>query len=219
MLQYLINRRRPNEGLQLAEERIEPDEEASLDSIITQLCRLHAAHLSAGHLRARRQHQDPRHRPREVAIRDDLPAHMRHGIFAEPRTFPAYVRFSGPGPDLPADIDDAGFVSMAVKLMDVPGPKLMDDEKHTQDLICVCTPDLRHAEHAREREAADLELPRHAGLLLPQSRSTPHLLDFLMQGLWNETQYNPLGTRYWSCVPYLLGEGQAMMYSFLPSRR
>ena len=28
--------------------------------------------------------------------------------------------------------------------------------------------------------------------------------------------YNPLGTRYWSCVPYLLGEGQAMMYSFLP---
>ena len=37
-----------------------------------------------------------------------------------------------------------------------------------------------------------------------------------MQALWNETQYNPLGQRYWSCVPYLLGEGQAMMYSFAP---
>ena len=37
-----------------------------------------------------------------------------------------------------------------------------------------------------------------------------------MQGLWNETLYNPLATRYWSCVPYLLGEGQAMMYSFAP---
>ena len=46
-----------------------------------------------------------------------------------------------------------------------------------------------------------------------------HLLDFFMQALWNETQYNPLGARYWSCVPYLLGEGQAMMYSFGPSRR
>ena len=44
----------------------------------------------------------------------------------------------------------------------------------------------------------------------------PHLLDFMMQSLWNETQYNPLGQRYWSCVPYLLGEGQAMMYSFVP---
>ena len=35
-----------------------------------------------------------------------------------------------------------------------------------------------------------------------------------MQGLWNETQFNPLGHRYYSCVPYLLGEGQAMLYSF-----
>ena len=37
-----------------------------------------------------------------------------------------------------------------------------------------------------------------------------HLLDFFMQALWNETQYNPLGARYWSCVPYLLGEGQVV---------
>src|SRR6476619_1944121 len=32
--QYLINIHRPDEGLQLAEERIDPDEEASLQSII-----------------------------------------------------------------------------------------------------------------------------------------------------------------------------------------
>jgi hypothetical protein len=37
-----------------------------------------------------------------------------------------------------------------------------------------------------------------------------------MQSLWNETQYNPLGQRHWSCVPYLLGDGQAMMFSFVP---
>ena len=29
-----------------------------------------------------------------------------------------------------------------------------------------------------------------------------------MQSLWNKTKSNPLGERYWSCVPYLLGEGQ-----------
>ncbi len=44
----------------------------------------------------------------------------------------------------------------------------------------------------------------------------PHLLDFAMQSLWNETQHNPLGPRYWNYAPYLLGEGQAMMYSFAP---
>ena len=40
-----------------------------------------------------------------------------------------------------------------------------------------------------------------------------YFLDFLMQGLWNETQTSPLEARYWSCVPYPLGHGQAMMYS------
>jgi len=37
-----------------------------------------------------------------------------------------------------------------------------------------------------------------------------------MQSLWNKAQSNPLGERYWSCAPYLLGEGQAMMYSVYP---
>ena len=37
-----------------------------------------------------------------------------------------------------------------------------------------------------------------------------------MQGLWNETQTNPLGQTYYSCVPYLMGPGQAMQYSFWP---
>jgi len=43
-----------------------------------------------------------------------------------------------------------------------------------------------------------------------------HLLDLLMQSWWNQTQSNPLEQRYYSCVPYLLGEGQAMQYSFRP---
>src|SRR5690606_15281140 len=38
-------------------------------------------------------------------------------------------------------------------------------------------------------------------------------LDLIMQSWWNQTQNNPLETQYWSCVPYLLGEGQAMVYS------
>ena len=34
-----------------------------------------------------------------------------------------------------------------------------------------------------------------------------------MSGLWARTHTSPLETRYWSCVPYLLGEDQAMQYS------
>jgi hypothetical protein len=32
--------------------------------------------------------------------------------------------------------------------------------------------------------------------------------------LWTKTQTSPLEGEYFSCVPYLLGEGQAMQYSF-----
>jgi hypothetical protein len=45
----------------------------------------------------------------------------------------------------------------------------------------------------------------------------PHLLDALMQALWTKTQSSPLEAPYFSCVPYLLGAGQAMQYSFWPT--
>ena len=119
-----------------------------------------------------------------------------------------------------ADIEDVGFGSMAVKLMGVPGPKLMHDEKHTQDLITVCTPTfVTPTPDTRENAKLQIWSFRDLPIFYFLNPLDSHLLDFLMQGLWNETQYNPLGTRYWSCVPYLLGEGQAMMYSFRPEVR
>jgi hypothetical protein len=38
----------------------------------------------------------------------------------------------------------------------------------------------------------------------------------IMQGLWIKTQSSPFEAPYFSCVPYLLGEGQAMQYSVWP---
>jgi hypothetical protein len=214
-LQERINRRRVDEGLKLAEERIDPDEEASLQSIVDSFAGyMRRTYLPGGYERGgnTKTHGIVR---AEVAVREDLPAHLRHGIFATPRTFPAYARFSGPGPNLPADIEDVGFGSMAVKLMDVPGPKLMDDEKRTQDLITVCTPTFV-TPNMRENAKLQIWSFRDLPIFYFLNPFDSHLLDFLMQALWNETQYNPLATRYWSCVPYLLGEGQAMMYSFRP---
>ena len=60
----------------------------------------------------------------EFHVLDDLPADLRKGIFASPDTYPAWVRFSGPGPLSPPDIEDSGILSVGIKLMAVPGPKL-----------------------------------------------------------------------------------------------
>jgi len=138
---------------------------------------------------------------------------MRHGIFAEPRTYRAWVRFAGPGPYVTPDIDDVGFLSMSIKLMGVPGPKLLDDEEHTQDLLCVSTPTF-----VTPDTRANVQLQRwsyrNAQIFYFLNFRETHILDSIMQLLWTKTQTSPLESDYFSCVPYLLGEGQAMQYSF-----
>ena len=215
LIQYLINRQRKDEGLRLAEETIAADEEESLDAIIDQMAdQMRGRFKPGGYERGgnTKTHGIVR---ATVTIRDDLPEHCRKGIFANSTSYRAYVRYSGPGPDVPADIDDVGFMSMAVKLMGVPGEKLMEEEKYTQDFITVTTPSFvtpNTRENARLQYWSLVNMPLYYFV----NPKDTHLLDFFMQGLWNQTQYNPLGQRYWSCVPYLLGEGQAMVYSFIP---
>ena len=218
VIQYFINLRRKDEGLQLAEEKEDPDEKESLDKIIDLMADQMRGHFKPGAYERGGNTKTHGIVRATVTIRDDLPESCRKGIFANPRSYPAYVRYSGPGPDVPADIRDVGFASMAVKLMDVPGEKLMDEEKFTQDFITICTPTFvtpNTRENAKLQYWSLLEM----ALYYFVNPKDLHLLDALMQSLWNETQYNPLGQRYWSCTPYLLGEGQAMMYSFRPKSK
>jgi hypothetical protein len=218
VIQYLINLRRRDEGLQLAEEKADPAEKESLDAIIDLMADQMRGHFKPGAYERGGNTKTHGILRATVTIRDDLPESCRRGIFANPRSYPAYVRYSGPGPDVPADIRDVGFASMAVKLMDVPGEKLMDEEKFTQDFITICTPTFvtpNTRENAKLQYWSLLEM----ALYYFVNPKDTHLLDALMQSLWNETQYNPLGQRYWSCTPYLLGEGQAMMYSFRPKTK
>lgn len=213
--QFFINRSRKNEHLQLAEETIEPDEEQSLDDIIDLMTDQMRGRFKLGHYERGGNTKTHGIVRAEVTIHDNLPEKYRQGIFAQSCSYQAYVRFSGPGPDVPADIDDVGFSSMSVKLMDVPGKKLLEEEKFTQDFISICTPTFvtpNTRENAKLQYWSLVDMPIYYFLNPKDS----HLLDFFMQSLWNETQYNPLGHRYWSCVPYLLGEGQAMIYSFVP---
>jgi len=215
LIQFLINFRREDLGLGLAEEKVFDWEEKALDDIIRLMADQMHGHFKPG--RYERGGNTKTHGivRATITVRDDLPEHMRKGIFETVRSYPAYIRFAGPGPDEPADIRDVGFTSMSLKIMDVPGEKIIDHEKLTQDFPAVCTPtfvtpDTR--ENAKLQYWSLIDMPIYYFLNPKDS----HLRDFLMQGLWNETQYNPLGQRHWSCVPYLLGEGQAMMYSFKP---
>jgi hypothetical protein len=208
----LINLGRTNDGSKIAEERPEPDEEAYLADIITTMGKQMEGLWKRGNFQRGGNTKTQGIVRGEFTVRDDIPAHMKRGIYATPRTYPAWVRFSGPGPYITPDIDDVGFMSMSIKLMDVPGPKLMDDEKFTLDMFGVSPPTFVTAD---TKSNADLQYwsLKNASIFHFLKFKNHHVLDLVMQSLWIKTQSSPLESQYFSCVPYLLGEGQAMQYS------
>jgi hypothetical protein len=211
----LINGRRTDEGLQIAEERLLPDEESFTDSIVKSFTRQMTDLWRPGGFERGGNTKTQGIVRGEFIVHDEIPAHMKRGIYAKAQTFPAWVRFSGPGPYITPDIDDVGFMSISIKLMGVPGPKLMDDEQFTLDMFAVSTPTFV-TPNAKCNAALQIESVKNAQIFYFVNLRESHILDLVMQSLFIKTQSSPFEAPYFSCVPYLRGEGQAMQYSVWP---
>ncbi len=218
LLQALQNRLREDEHLALAQEKPLPDEERYTQEIIDEISAFTRENWLPGAAQRFGNTKTFGTLRGEFTVLPDLPEHLRQGLFGAPRTYPAWVRFSGPGPFAPPDLEDLGQCSVAIKVMGVDGPKLMPDEERTQDLILVSpasfvTPDIR--ENSRMQRWVRAKAP--LGYLLdPPGR---HLLHLAMQLLYSPMHANPLEVQYYSNVPFLLGEGRAVEYSLRPRRR
>ncbi|MGY0195722.1 catalase family protein [Leptothrix sp. BB-4] len=211
-VQALIRRQPGVLDARPGEESLLPGEEALVESIVADMRDYLQRHYRPGG--AERAGNTKTHGVvrAELRVHEGLPEALRHGVFAMPRRYPAWLRFGGPGPASPPDIDDVGVLSLGLKVMDVPGPKLLDDERSTQDFTAISTPVFTTP-----------DVQANAALQAMIRRDTPlwyflrgHLLDSLMQALWSRTQTSPLETAYWGCVPYRLGPRQVMQYSFRP---
>jgi hypothetical protein len=146
-----------------------------------------------------------------------IASHLRRGLFAEPQTYPAWVRFAGPGPLAPPDMDDNGVLSIGVKVVGVFGPKLLD-ERTTQDFTGISAPTFT-TPTVMENVKLQQHILEGTPVLYFLGPRDHHLLDGIMQALYSKTQRNPVDVRYWSCSSYLLGEGQAMHYSLVPRQK
>ncbi len=154
----------------------------------------------------------------EFTVAASLPKSLVQGVFIPGTTYSAWIRFSNGNKDATrADIkgDARG---MAIKLLDVPGKKLLDDidQATTQDFILISHPVFFANDPNRY-----LSLIRHgsSGGVLAKLR-IPFDLGFrglmIARKTASKTISNPLQTRYWSTVPYQLGVGddrQAVKYS------
>lgn len=215
LLQGVQNALRPDEHLRLAEEKMLPGEDRYTREIIDELAKFTRENWLPGSAQRFGNTKTLGIVRAEFRVLPDIPRHLARGVFAEARTYPAWVRFSGPGPYAPPDLEDLGQSSVAIKLMGVQGPKLMDDERETQDLILVSpasfvTPNVR--ENAELQRWVRGKAP--LGYFLNPFRR--HFLHLMMQLLYSPMLTNPLEVQYYSNVPFLMGEGQAVQYSLKP---
>jgi hypothetical protein len=106
----------------------------------------------------------------EFEVLPDLPEYARFGVFSEPRVFPALVRFSN-GESFAKPDKRPQPRGIAIKLVGIPGPKLLEHQKEavTQDFLATShsvTSTVRHVrqfivfiESAIEAEHTRLPLP------------------------------------------------------------
>lgn len=151
----------------------------------------------------------------EFIVERDIPETVKVGVFASAKTYPAWIRFSNAsGPEKRGKFksdQESDVRAIAIKLMNVEGEKVLDDEKETQDFIFLNHP-VFFVPTVKEFAALG-----QAG----SKDASPELLESLkptfaiLQEMTSKEVANPLHIQYWSTTPYKLGS-HAIKFSVKP---
>jgi len=144
----------------------------------------------------------------EFRVNDDVRPELAQGVFVPGKSYRAWIRFSNGSPDHKGHDAESDIRGMAIKLLDVPGDKILAEEREarTQDFVLMSCPKFFMDDAARY-----LKLSRviAGGGKLVKVKAIPALG---VRGFFNFQAArvkitSPLETSYWSAVPYRLGEG------------
>jgi hypothetical protein len=131
----------PRDGYLLYEPSIEqpqPDEPETIKTIVASIERTNASSFAARHHAIRQQHAKGQGFLKgELTVYDDLPNHLRQGMFATARSYPIIVRLSTAFGDIRSDRIRVPR-GIAIKVLGVSGPKsLPEDNSTNQDFLLV----------------------------------------------------------------------------------
>jgi len=199
----------PSTSTGLAEEIMAPDEAAVVGEFITFLRDASARRYPTGVVRRFNQARHSGCVDAEFTVLDSMPPEHRVGLFARPRTFPAFIRFANAASASDREKDLRG---MSIKVRSVDGDNLTPGET-----------------------AQDFVLNSHPVMMAPGTREFLELLRAVEAGGLTRAFYflsHPKATRvalaarqnppshldisYWSTTPYLYGEGRAVKYIARP---
>jgi hypothetical protein len=220
-LQYALT----EPGVPVTTEEVASPHEAQISArIVQRALRVVRDEARPDHLAKRDAHAEPHGCvTARLAVRDDVPNDLRQGVFAEPgRAYDAWVRFSNGTARDDREPDARG---MAIKLMGVPGEKLLPDERdeQTQDFLMINHPaffvkDVGEYERffAAQAEAGAIPLdallrgPRQflvqLGYFLPWNPARWRVRELAIAiAATKQKVATPLAATYFSMLPFKLG--------------
>jgi hypothetical protein len=156
----------------------------------------------------------------EFRVDDNVPPHLAQGVFVPGKSYRAWIRFSNGYPDITRPDAKRDVRGMAIKLLDVPGDKILAEERaeQTQDFVLMSSPAFfmddaeRYVTFSRRLSSSNKLVQLTALLALG-------LRGYFLAKAAQPKIASPLEARYWSAVPYRLGEDsrkQAVKYSARP---
>ena len=198
---------------QLAEERVAADEAATFAEFVAFLKQASAARPRAPGAPIGRFNQARAAGcvEAEFAVPDNLPASLRVGLFAQPGTYPALVRFASANSSSDREPDIRG---MSIKVRGVPGENLTAGAAD-QDFVLNSHPVMMVAD---AKSFLELLRANEAGGL---RRIFYFLTHPKAAGIARAARQMPtchLDIPYWSATPSLFGDGRAVKYRMRPPR-
>ncbi|MDD1634708.1 MAG: hypothetical protein LUQ06_00010 [Methylococcaceae bacterium] len=176
-------------------------------------------------------------------INPDIAPEYQVGLFAEPgKQFDAFIRFSNAaavvGPDTTEidpvtkkEVEEHGSRGMAIKVLDVGGEVLIDDNgAHNQDFLMINqqvfafanTEDYLRLDRVLDRDN-DVASGFFAPLFIPdpsvteeQKQRIGNSLKIIKEDIQKTDVGNPLGIQYFSAAPFLFGPDRVMKFSAKP---
>lgn len=149
----------------------------------------------------------------EFHVHDDIPQEYKHGIFSRPACYPAKLRFANASK---CDDSEKDIRGLSIRLSNVEGetlwgkPGFQDFLLNSYPALFVGAPEDFLAFIRARQENKKLQF-----FLNPLA---PHLKSLWIVFKASKRHLSPLDIRYWSTVPFRLGESgeQAVKYSVIP---
>jgi hypothetical protein len=210
----------------LGQENIPANETALIERLVEQNLKLQNENT-----RPVRRALHPKHHGcvrAEFVVEDDLAAELRHGLFAQPGTYQALIRFSN---GFASDDRRGDAHGMAIKLFEVPGDRLLEPGD-TLDFVLIDHPVFFLRDVAGSVELFDALINAKSSILPKLAFFLPRILtemghvymthlrsrptEFgILRSIGAKRPDSPLASTYWSTTPYRLGR-HAVKWSVRP---